>query len=120
MSTQDREDRGVLDRLDSALVMAIKGALWFPLVYIPRQIQGSFPLVVKVARVGGLFAVWLACVFGPASFLGEVNSPFVVMGILAWTVLALAGSAFGVWTLRKSARDTAGVEKPADLAEAFV
>lgn len=120
MSTQDREDQSVLDRLDSALVRAIKGAIWLPLVYIPRRIQRSFPVVVKGARVAALLAVWVVCVFGPAAFLGEVDHPFVVIPILAWTLFALAGSVLGVWTLRKSARDAAGVAKPADLAEAFV
>ena len=51
MTTHGSEDQGVLDRLDSALVRAIKGAIWFPLVYFPRQLHKSFPLMVRLLRI---------------------------------------------------------------------
>jgi hypothetical protein len=101
-------------------VRAIKGAFWFPFVYLPRQIQRSYPLVVKVLRICLLLAVWVIFVFGPLSFLEEVREPVVGMAILAWTVLALIGSFVGVMRLRKSTRATPGTEKPEDLAEAFI
>jgi hypothetical protein len=120
MSTHGSEDQGVLDRLDSALVRAIKGAIWFPLVYFPRQLHKSFPLVVRLLRIGLLLALWGALVFGPAMFLDEVDESVVAAGILAWTVLALAGSLGGVLRLRKLSRTMAGAKKPRDLKEAFV
>jgi len=120
MTTRDREDQGVLDVLDSALVRAIQGAFWFPLVYLPRQIQRSFPWVVKLLRICLLLAVWGVFVFGPFAFLEEVREPLVAVGILAWTLLALVGSVVGVMRLRKSARARPGTDKPEDLTEAFV
>ena len=120
MTTRDPEDQGVLDVLDSALVRAIKGAFWFPLVYLPRQLQRSFPLAVKLLRVCLLLSVWGAFVFGPAALLDEVRAPLVGTAILAWTLLALVGSVVGVMRLRKSDQAMPGTEKPEDLAEAFV
>ena len=120
MTTHGSEDQGVLDRLDSALVRAIKGAIWFPLVYFPRQLHKSFPLLVRLLRISVLLALWSVLVFGPAMFLGEVDEPVVAAVILAWTLLALAGSVGGVLRLRKFTRAMAGTKKPENLKEAFV
>ncbi|SIO30783.1 hypothetical protein SAMN05444166_3659 [Singulisphaera sp. GP187] len=111
----------MLDQLDSALMRAIKGAIWLPLVYFPRQLQKSFPLVMRLLRIGLLLTIWIALVFGPAMFLGEVDEAVVGVMILAWTVLALAGSIGGVLRFRKLTRAMASsTQKPQDLKEAFV
>jgi hypothetical protein len=120
MTTRDREDQGMLDVLDSALVRAIRGAFWFPLVYLPRQLQRSFPLVVKLLRICFLLAVWSVFVFGPLTFLDEIRAPVVGAAILAWTLLTLVGSVIGVMRLRKLTRAMPGTDKPEDLTEAFI
>ena len=57
MATHGDADREVLDRVDSALLRAIKGAIWFPLVDLPRRIQTSSLLVVRLLRIGVLLIV---------------------------------------------------------------
>ncbi len=69
MATHDGADGEVLDRVDSALLRAIKGAIWFPLVYLPRQIQASSLLGMRLLRIGFLLILWGAVVFGPALFV---------------------------------------------------
>jgi hypothetical protein len=120
MATRDREDQDLIDELDSALLRAIRGAFWFPLVYVPRQIQRSFPSVARLLRICLLLAAWGVFVFGPAALLDEVRAPLVGVAILAWTFLALVGSVVGVIRLRKSDRAMPGADKPEDLSEAFV
>lgn len=115
----DVEDQGTLDRLDSALLRAIKGALWFPFVYVPRQLHRSFPVVMRLLRVFILFEIWLAVVFGPAMLLVEVDEPVAVVAILAWTVLALAGSLGGVLRSYWLSRAAVRTKKPKDLNEVF-
>jgi hypothetical protein len=110
----------VLDRVDSALVRAIKGAIWFPLVYLPRRIQASTSLAARVLRIGVLLALWGTLVFGPATVLDEVHNPVIEMAILAWTLLALIGSVGGVMRVWKSTRAVPDTSKPEDLREAFV
>jgi hypothetical protein len=106
--------------VDSALLRAIKGAIWFPLVYLPRHIQASSSLVAKILRVGFLLFVWGVVVFGPAMLLGEVDEPVIVMAILAWTLLALVGSIGGILRVWKSTRAAPDTNKHEDLREAFV
>ena len=65
----------MLDRLDSALLRAIKGAVWFPLVYLPRQIRASSLLAFRLLRIGFLLVFWGVVVFGPVMFLDEVHDP---------------------------------------------
>ena len=65
MATHGDADREVLERLDPALVRAIKGAIWFPLVYFPRQLHRTFPLVVRLLRISVLLAVWGVLVLAP-------------------------------------------------------
>ncbi len=120
MTNHGGADREVLDRVDSALERAIKGAIWFPLVYFPRQIQASYPLVMRLVRIGLLLVLWGVLVFGPATFLGEVHSPVIAMAILAWTLLALVGSVGGVLRSRKFTRARPDADKPEDLREAFL
>ncbi|WP_406698744.1 hypothetical protein V5E97_07645 [Singulisphaera sp. Ch08] len=120
MATSSSEEWSVIDSVDSALLRAIKGAIWFPFVCVPRQIHRSFPLVVKLFRIGFLLALWGTLVFGPTLLLFEVDEPVVVMTVLAWTVLALAGSIGGVLRLRRLVRAMAGSKKPENLKEAFV
>jgi hypothetical protein len=120
MATHSGEDREWLDRVDSALLRAIKGAIWFPLVYLPRQIQASSSPVARILRVGFLLLLWGIVVFGPAMFLGEVDEPVIAMAILAWTLLALVGSIGGVLRVWKSTRARPDTNKPEDLREAFV
>ena len=120
MATHGDADQEVLDRLDSALLRAIKGAIWFPLVYLPRQIQASSLLGMRLLRIGFLLILWGAIVFGPVMFLGEVDEPVIAMAILAWTLLALVGSVGGVLRVWKSNRATPDTNKPEDLREAFV
>lgn len=119
MTTHGNEEQGMLDRLDSTLVSAIKGAIWFPLVYFPRQLQKSFPLVMRLLRIGFLLALWGVLVYGPLMFLDEVDEP-VMAAILAWTLLALAGSVWGVLRFRKLTRAMVNTKKPENLKEAFV
>ena len=104
MATHEGADGDVLDRLDSALLRAVKGAIWFPLVYLPRLIQASTSLVARILRVSFLLILWGIVVFGPAMFLGEVDEPVFAMVILAWTVLALVGTVGGVLRVWKSTR----------------
>jgi hypothetical protein len=120
MTTHGDADRGVLDRVDSALVRAIKGAIWFPLVYLPRQVQASSLLGMRLLRIGFLLILWGAVVFGPATILDEVHNPVIEMAILAWTLLALIGSVGGVMRVWKSTRAVPDTNKPEDLREAFV
>ncbi len=120
MTTHDGADGEVLDRVDSALLRAIKGAIWFPLVYLPWQIQASSLLGMRLLRIGFLLILWGAIVFGPVMFLGEVDEPVIAMAILAWTLLALVGSVGGVMRVWKSTRTTPDTNKPEDLREAFV
>ncbi len=120
MATQGDADRDVLDRVDSALLRAIKGAIWFPLVYLPRQIQASSLLAIRLLRIGLLLALWGIVVFGPAMILDEVHNAVIEMSILAWTVLALVGSVGGVFRVWKSTRARPDTNKPEDLREAFV
>jgi len=120
MATSGREDQGVLDSIDSMLVRAIHGAFWFPLGFVPRVLQRVFPTAVKLARVCVLFAVWAALVFWPLAFLDEVSEPFVGMFLVSWTVLAAAGSVWGILRVRRASSAAARTGKPADLAEAFV
>lgn len=120
MATHGGPDQEVLDRVDSALLRAIKGAIWFPLVYFPRQIQASTLLVVRLLRIGLLLVLWGAVVFGPATFLGEVHNPVIGMAILAWTLLALVGSIGGVLRFRNLNRAMPNTRKPEDLREAYV
>ena len=104
MATHGDADREVLDRLDSALLRAIKGAIWFPLVYLPRQIRASSLLAFRLLRIGFLLVLWGAVVFGPVTILDEVHNPLIEMAILGWTVLALVGSVGGVLRVWKSTR----------------
>jgi len=120
MATHGDVDGEVLDRVDSALLRAIKGAIWFPLVYLPRQIQASSLLGMRLLRIGFLLILWGVVVFGPALFLGEVDEPLIAMAILAWTLLALVGSIGSVFRVWKSTRAVPETNKPEDLREAFV
>ena len=120
MATHGGADQEVLDRVASALVRAIKGAIWFPLVYLPRQIQASSLLVVRVLRICVLLALCGILVFGPATILDEVHNPVFETAILAWTALALVGSVGGVFGAWKSTRARPVADKPDDLREAFV
>jgi hypothetical protein len=113
------EDGGLLDLVDTALVRAIKGAFWFPLVYLPRQLHRAFPLAVKLLRIGILLPVWMLIVFGPLGLLEETDDPVAAAVILAWTVLALTGSVVGVWRFRRPHRAEVRAEKPRNLAEVF-
>jgi len=120
MATHGDADQEVLDRLDSALLRAIKGAIWFPLVYLPRRIQASSLLAIRLLRIGLLLVFWGIVVFGPATILDEVHNPVIEMAILAWTLLALAGSVGGVFRVWKSTSARPDTNKPEDLREAFV
>lgn len=120
IKTHDREAQGVLDALDSVLVRAIKGMFWFPLVFLPRLVLSGFPVVFKLIRVAILFAVWSLFVFGPLPLIAEVHEPLVGLAIVCWTLLALLGSAVGVFKLRKPATAIPRMAKSASYAEAFV
>jgi hypothetical protein len=133
MEIYDREDQDVVDALEVILVRAIRGAFWFPFVFLPlqirrafpafvsllRQLQRAFPVAAKVSRVCAMLAAWAVFVFGPLAFLEEVDGP-IVIAIVGWTVLAAVGSAVGVMSLRRSAAAHPGAEKPAGFADAFV
>lgn len=120
MTTSERPSPGILETLESALVRAIKGAIWFPVMYLPRQIQKAFPVAVRLLRVLALFAVWVALVCWPLAFIDDIEDPLVGFGVVGWTVMGLVGSVAGVLRHRKSAARSAAAAKPADLAEAFV
>ncbi|QEH34501.1 hypothetical protein OJF2_30400 [Aquisphaera giovannonii] len=118
MATEDRGNPGMLDILDTALIGAIKGAVWLPLVALPRLIQRTLPSVVKLLRVAVLAAVWLVLVFGPLPFLDGVDDPILGFALAGWTVVACLGSAIGLLRLRRIALRRPG-PKPRDLREAF-
>ncbi|WP_435016418.1 hypothetical protein TA3x_003984 [Tundrisphaera sp. TA3] len=116
MGQPDADGRSTLDAIEEALRAGIRGAVWFPLVALPRAIQGAFPLAVKSTRILGLLALWAALVFGPLAVLDEVDEVFVPI-LVAWTVMAGLGSAFGVLRLRR--RAPAKPARAADWAEAY-
>src|SRR5262249_30986878 len=120
MTSEDRANPGILDILDTALLGAIRGAVWLPLVAIPRLIQRTLPSVVKLFRVLLLAAVWVFLVFGPLVFLAEVRDLLPGLLIVGWTATACVGSIAGIF--RRSRRRAAVrrlQEKPSDLREAF-
>jgi hypothetical protein len=84
-------------------------------VYLPRQIQASSLLGMRLLRIGFLLILWGILILGPAMFPGDVDEPVIAMAILAWTVLALVGSVGGVMRVWKSTRTTPGTNKPGDL-----
>ena len=130
MATQGRADQGVLEQLDSALIRAIKGALWFPLLFLLpvgcllQLIRAGSIRVLKLLRIGFLLLTWGFVVFGPLMFLKEVRDPDVAMGIVAWSLFATLGSIGGVFRVWNIGRTRARCQarepgKPEDLKEAF-
>jgi len=116
----------VLQQLDSALIRAIKGAVWFPLIflfplaYLIRQFRACSLLALRLLRIGFLLLSWGFVVFGPLMFLDEVRDPDIAMAIVVWTLLATVGSIGGVFRVWNFARARRNASKPEDLKEAFV
>ena len=129
MATHGEADQGVLEQLDSALIRAIKGAVWFPLIFLfplaclIRQFRACSS-VLRLLRTGFLLLAWGLLFFGPLMFLDEVRDPDVAMAIVVWSLLATLGSIGGVFRVWNFGRTRARREarepgKPEDLKEAF-
>ncbi len=128
MATQGRTDQGVLDQLDSALIRAIKEAVWFPLIflfplaYLIRQFRACSLLALRLLRISFLLIAWGFVVFGPLMFLDDVRDPDIAMAIVVWSLIATLGSiggVFRVWDFARARREAREPGKPQDLKEAF-
>ena len=128
MTTQGRADQGVLEQLDSALIRAIKGAVWFPLIFLfplayrIRQARACSLLALRLLRIGFLLLAWGFIVFGPLMFLDGVRDPDIAMAIVVWSLIATLGSiggVFRVWSFARARREARKPGKPEDLKEAF-
>jgi len=119
---------GVLEQIDSTLIRAIKGAVWFPLIFLfplaygIRQLRACSIVALKLLRIGFLLLAWGLLVFGPLMFLDEVRDPDIAMAIVVWSLIATLGSiggVFRVWSFARARREAGNPGKPKDLKEAF-
>lgn len=101
--SNDANEGGILaflHRVEVFVIERIKGIGFFFLEHVPEVFRAlvawlktasihSIRILIRLVRVGAVVAVWLLIVFG---FL------YLYPGIIsvAWTMLALAGSIFGV------------------------
>ena len=97
----------------------LRGIFRFTFVRVPVWIWEVSPTWLKVGRAIGVISLWILLTFGPASVAMMTEKgrnsllPLALVrgyegcgraanvGIFAWSVLAVAGSAWGLMNLRK-------------------
>jgi hypothetical protein len=96
----------LLDHIERLLRHMLAGTFRFAFVVLPRWVSQEVgrlsPTLIKLARIVGLLACWLAVVGLPTA-LCVVYDPGTawLVAALAWGVLALAGSAWGLgWVVK--------------------
>jgi hypothetical protein len=98
------EDR--LDHIERMLRHMLTGVFRFAFVVLPHWISQEVgrlsPTIIKVARIVGLLVCWLAVVGLPTVLcvVYEPGTPWLLASF-AWSVIALAGSAWGLgWVFK--------------------
>jgi hypothetical protein len=103
----DKAPPDLLDQIENVLWRMLTGVFRFTFLVLPqwirRELRRISPTLIKLARVAGLLLCWLAVVWLPL-VLCVVCKPGALwlLASVTWSVVALAGSAWGVqWAFKR-------------------
>jgi hypothetical protein len=106
--------------VEDALERMIRGVFRFTFQRLPElayrlMIETIGPVAVRLMRVAFFLCVWLAVVFGPGILVLPLSAPASLAHVvMSWTCVAMIGSVWGLYYLRKKNRIIAAQNEAAD------